>query len=128
MKHNSASITLFNEVIEKYNKLRQQPIIASSAYADLVKIVLNDKQSIFQNIYGYESGHKKDILSSLFSNRNYVYITDNFRDVQICKEIRIPVIATCLGYESKEKIIKETPDYLANNFIELSQILNELKF
>ena len=128
MRHNSASITLFDEVIEIYNKLRQQPIIVSSSYADLVKIVLNDRQAIFQNIYGYESGHKRDILSSLFSKTNFVYITDTFRDVQICKGIGIPVIATCWGYDSKEKIIKETPDFLANNFIELSQILYELKF
>ena len=58
--------------------------------------------------------------------RDFTYVTDTLRDIEICKEFEVPVIATCWGYDSKEKLESGKPDYIANDFKELENILTKL--
>lgn len=127
-RHYSSEIKPFTEVLEVYAKLSHKPMIVSSSYSDVIKIVVGDYQKNFESIYGYESGHKKDILQRLKNENEIIYVTDTFRDIVICKSINIPVIATTWGYDPIEKIKAENPDYIVNNFKELNELLSELNY
>lgn len=127
-RHYSSEIKLFIEVLEMYLNLSQKPLIVSSSYSDTIKTVLGGYQKNFGGIYGYESGHKRDILKRIKNERQFVYVTDTYRDVVICKSIGIPVIATTWGYDPIDKIRAENPDYLVKNFMELNELLIELNY
>ncbi len=127
-RHNSNKIKLFAEVLEIYSILYKKPLIVSSSYSDAIKIVLGDYQNVFDGIYGFELGHKKDILQKLKDEYEIMYITDTFRDVFICKNLNIPVIATTWGYDPAEKIKAENPNYIVSNFNELNKLLFKLNY
>jgi phosphoglycolate phosphatase-like HAD superfamily hydrolase len=127
-RHNSKEIKLFVEVLELYSNLSQKPLIVSSSYADVIKKVLGDYEDNFECIYGYESGHKLDILRNLTEKYQFIYVTDTYRDIIICKSLGIPVIATCWGYDSLERMEVEKPDYIVKNYNELNSILTKLNF
>ena len=127
-RHYSNEIKPFTEVLEVYSNLSHKAMIVSSSYADVIITVVGDYQKNFERIYGYESGHKKDILQRLKSENEIMYVTDTFRDIVICKSINIPVIATTWGYDPIEKIKGESPDYIANNVVELNELLSELNY
>ncbi|MDR3596506.1 HAD hydrolase-like protein [Clostridium sp.] len=123
LRHSSSEIGLFIEVLDIYSKLYKKPLIVSSTYTDTIKSILGKSQILFDRIYGYNNGHKEDILQNIQMTHEITYITDTVRDIIICKGIGIPVIATCWGYDSIEKIREEKPDYLAKNYNELKDIL-----
>lgn len=127
-RHYSSEIKPFSEVLKVYSKLSRKPLIVSSAYSDVIKTVLGDYQNLFESIYGYDSGYKKDTLQRLKSEYEIIYVTDTFRDIVICKNFNIPVIATTWGYDPIEKIIAKEPDYLVNNCEELNGLLFELGY
>lgn len=128
VRYHSDKINLFAGVTETYSKLSSKPIIVSSTYADVIKNVLENFANKFEFIYGYESGHKKEIFKKLVEEYEFTYVTDTLRDIEICKAFGIPVIATCWGYDSKEKLESGKPDYIANDFSELENILTKLNF
>jgi phosphoglycolate phosphatase-like HAD superfamily hydrolase len=127
IRHNSSEIGLFQKVINIYKRLKVRPYIVSSSYSDIIHSVLKDESSLFASILGLEKGHKRDILNGLKADINIIYVTDTFRDVRICNELQIPVIATIWGYDSLEKIVPDKPTYIAKNDGELLQLLTELK-
>ena len=122
-RHSSNKIGLFTEVIEIYSNLNRKPVIVSSSYSDVIKRVLGNYQKLFDGIYGYDNGHKIEILQKLKDKHRYTYITDTARDIIICRNIGVPVIATCWGYDSIEKIKVEKPDFLIRNFKELNEFM-----
>jgi len=122
-RHRANEIALFPKVLEVYSCLTEKPLLVTSSYADAVRTALKEDQKCFQAVYGYESGHKKDILLQLKSKYDLIYVTDSSRDVAICKEIGVPVIATCWGYDPIENLKKKEPDYLITDLKELSALL-----
>ena len=91
---NSDKINLFKSVAETYSKLRTKLLIVSSSYLDVIRKVLGKYENDFKFIYGYESGHKKIIFEKLVEQYDFTYVTDTLRDIEICNEFKVPVIAT----------------------------------
>lgn len=125
-RHKLTEIKLFEEVLKIYSDLNHKPLIVSSSYSDVIKAVLGDSQIYFNGIYGYELGHKRDILKRLKTEFECTYVTDTFRDIMICKNLSIPVIATTWGYDSIDKLKEFKPDYIATNYKELDELLQKL--
>ena len=56
-----------------------------------------------------------------------IYVGDEVRDIQACKKIGVKIIAVSWGYNSKEILDREKPDYLVNKPIEIPKILKNIK-
>ncbi len=126
IRYEYQQIALFDEVLNLYRQLKQPPIIVSSSNASLVLRVLQEHHALFASIHGYEKGHKREILRSMKESFDLYYITDTFRDVKICKDLGIPAIATCWGYDTKKLIQEYHPDFFAEDFAALKEILESL--
>jgi phosphoglycolate phosphatase-like HAD superfamily hydrolase len=127
-RHNLNEIKLFDEVLKIYSDLDQKPIIVSSSYSDVIKTVLGDSQKYFDGVYGYELGRKREILQRFKLNFEFIYVIDTFRDITICKDLNIPVIATTWGYDPIDKLKDNNPDYIVTNYSELTELFEKLNF
>ena len=66
----------------------------------------------------------KEILEKYqLTSSEVIYIGDKVEDIQACKKTRIKMIAVSWGYNSKEALKKENPDYLIDRPEELLKIL-----
>jgi phosphoglycolate phosphatase len=126
MRSNATDITLFTNVLNVYAQLKAKPIVVSSAYSGTVKNALDKYSENFEAIYGCDTNHKEQMLADLKKDFDFIYVTDTKTDIARCKEVAIPVIATTWGYDSLETLMKANPDFIANDFNELKQILKTL--
>ena len=53
-----------------------------------------------------------------------IYIGDEVRDIKSAKKAGIPIAAVTFGFNSKEALEKESPDYLCDTPAELVKILS----
>jgi len=125
MRHSSNQIHCFDEVVEIYKKLKPKKTIVTSAFASGIREILGENAKDFPNILGRESGRKSEILKGLVTG-NEIYVTDSVRDIYICKEIGMPVIATGWGYDEAEHLNAQTPDFFVNNPNELNSLFYKL--
>ncbi len=63
-------------------------------------------------------------------NNEVIYVGDEDRDIIASKKVKIKTIAVTWGFNSKNKLIKENPDYLVDSPIQITkQILKkELRY
>lgn len=55
-----------------------------------------------------------------------IYVGDEVRDIQACKKIGVKIIAVSWGYNSKEILDLEKPDYLVNKPHEIVDVLQKI--
>ena len=128
IRYHFSEISLFHRVAEIYYRLRNKPTIVSSSYADAIEKVLGDFSNSFEFIYGYESGHKKEILIKLAEKYDFIYVTDTLRDIEICTALNVPVIAVTWGYDPMEKLVLGNPTYLISDYRDFEKLLGKLNF
>lgn len=81
--------------------------------------------SIKQIVYGKSSVIKEFLNKNNLDKNNVLYISDEVRDIQACKKVGIKMLAVTWGYNSKELLAKEQPDYLVDEPVEILKILQK---
>ena len=54
-----------------------------------------------------------------------LYVGDSIVDIKTAKAINIPVVALTYGFNDKEDLVKEEPEYLIDEFIPLLEIIKQ---
>lgn len=126
MRRYASDIPLFGEVIRVYKRLVEKPLICSSSYEGTITAALGAEQQVFGNIYGCDQRPKEANLDMLQKQRDFIYVTDTKTDVERCRAIGVPVVATTWGYDSVDVLHASKPDYLVHTPMELQQLFKEL--
>jgi len=107
-------------------------IMSSNSITNINALFKKENIVAFDNIYTSANIFGKDMGINLFLNRNrlkndqVIYIGDECRDIVACKKNNVKVIAVAWGYDSKERLAKEKPDYIVSSPSEITGIINSL--
>ncbi len=110
-------------------------VISNSRGDFLNKFISKLKISgLFSGVYGAEEFDTKDgMLSMLFEDMGImsdeaIYVGDRFSDIRFAKKagcISVAIYNEC-SWSTLEKIEKENPDFIINNFYELEKLIKKL--
>ena len=116
---------VLNKLKKKYNLI----ILSSNSKENIEKFLeRNNLQGIFHFIYsdstifGKKAKLRKLCKKHKLLKEEVIYVGDEVRDVEACKKAGIPIIAVTWGYNSKNFLKKEKPDYLVSSPKELEKI------
>lgn len=76
-----------------------------------------------KKIFGKDKTISKIIKEMRLDPSNVYFVGDEVRDIEAGKKARIKTIAVSWGYNTKEALVKETPDYLIDSPDELAKII-----
>lgn len=119
-------IKVNKEIIKIYSRLKSRPIIVSSSFSSAIKKILGNRIEIFSRIYGYENGKKRTLLEKLAKKGSIIYVTDTYRDLDLCNTIGINSVATTWGYDDVNLLTKHKPTYVVNSKQEFIKLLDSL--
>ncbi|MCH7567834.1 MAG: HAD-IA family hydrolase [Nanoarchaeota archaeon] len=118
------------DVLNKLNKHYSLSILSSNSKENIEKFLeRNSLKNVFQFIYsdstifGKSTKLRKLCRKHKISKDEIIYVGDEVRDIKACKKTKITIIAVTWGYNAKEFLKKESPDYLINSPKELEKIL-----
>ncbi len=107
-------------------------ILTSNLKETVEKFLIKNKLLVFDQIV-YEPGifRKSKSLKKILHDRNLnttdvVYFGDEVRDIDFCRESEIMIIAVTWGFNKKEVLVKNKPDFLAEKPSEIKKILKSL--
>ena len=123
---------------ESLRRLKNQGIILgilTSNSEENVKAFLqkNDMKDLFSFVYSERTLFGKDKALNRFMKRNnlipeqVIYVGDETRDIEASKKINIKVVAVSWGFNSKQALAKQNPDFLINKPSELVDLIGSLK-
>lgn len=74
---------------------------------------------------------KPKLLRSFLKKNNLkksdvIYIGDEIRDIEACREVRIPIISVTWGFNKEEALKKHRPDYLVRKPQSIAKIIEQL--
>lgn len=75
------------------------------------------------NLFGKDKSLKKIVEDNHLSLDETIYVGDEVRDIDACKEVGMKMIAVTWGFNSKEILKKSNPDYLVNSPKEILKIV-----
>ena len=123
-------------VLKELSKIYQLGILSSNSQLNLTSFIAkNNWNQYFSFIFSNSSLFGKHIsLSKLFKERKIekdevIYVGDEERDVKAAKKIMILVVGVLWGYESKEILGRQHPDFIAkqpSDLIKIVQKINEV--
>ena len=126
-------IKLFPGIIELLSNLKDNykiGIVSSNSKENIIDTLqIYNIQHLFEFIYSESSFFGKHlVLKKMCSKYNInpfgtIYIGDEDRDIVAAKKVHIKNIAVTWGFNSKEKLSKENPDYLVDLPIEILEII-----
>ena len=132
----SKDVKLFPGMVDLLNTLKKDykiGILSSNS-----KEIINDKlreyniEDLFEFVYSESSLFGKHfVLERMCSKHNInpldvVYVGDEDRDIVAAKKAKIKTIAVTWGFNSKEKLSREKPDYLVDSPIQILEALQDL--
>ena len=132
----SEDIKLFPGIVDLLNTLKKDykiGILSSNS-----KEIINDKlreyniEDLFEFVYSESSLFGKHlVLERMCSKHNInplevVYVGDEDRDIIAAKKAKIKTIAVTWGFNSKERLSREKPDYLVDSPVEIIEALQEM--
>ncbi|TPQ50983.1 hypothetical protein C2U72_10640 [Prosthecomicrobium hirschii] len=124
MRHHARDFELFEDAIAVVAKIGVPRILVTAALADGVVTRLGSATRLFDEIVGFESGRKPDLLAQR-AGKLGVYVTDAVSDIETCKALALPVIACTWGtYDNPKMLAAARPDAVANNAAELISAIN----
>ena len=62
-------------------------------------------------------------VNLIFSKSNVYFVGDEVRDIEAGKKTRIKTIAVSWGYNTKDALARERPDYLIDSPLDLKTIV-----
>jgi phosphoglycolate phosphatase len=106
-------------------------ILTSNAKENVELFLKNNNIEIFSYIYSDSSMFGKAGVINKFLKQNAVpkgnvfYIGDEIRDIEACKKAGIKIIAVTWGFNTKEGLRKNHPDYLIDTPNDLLSLLQD---
>ena len=135
---NSKEIKLFPGIVELLNQLKKDYKIGivSSNSQEIINDTLREYglDDLFEFVYSESSLFGKHLVLKKMCSKykidplDVIYVGDEDRDIVAAKKANIKTIAVTWGFNSKEKLSRENPDYLVDSpmeFLEVLQNLNE---
>lgn len=133
---NSKEIKLFPGIVDLLNQLKKDykiGIVSSNSqeiiYDTLREYELDD---LFEFVYSESSLFGKHLVLKKMCSKykidplDVIYVGDEDRDIVAAKKANIKTIAVTWGFNSKEKLSRETPDYLVDSPMEFLEVLQNL--
>lgn len=133
---NSKEIKLFPGIVELLNQLKKDykiGIVSSNSqeiiYDTLREYELDD---LFEFVYSESSLFGKHLVLKKMCSKykidpdDVMYVRDEDRDIVAAKKANIKTIAVTWGFNSREKLSRETPDYLVDSPMEFLEVLQNL--
>ncbi len=133
---NSKEIKLFPGIVELLNQLKKDykiGIVSSNSqeiiYDTLREYELDD---LFEFVYSESSLFGKHLVLKKMCSKykidpdDVMYVGDEDRDIVAAKKANIKTIAVTWGFNSREKLSRETPDYLVDSPMEFLEVLQNL--
>ncbi|MDQ2086477.1 HAD-IA family hydrolase [Herbivorax sp. ANBcel31] len=135
-KHFFSNVNAFEDMKEVISILKSENYnlnIISSNSEDTIKEVLKRNEiDEFNSIHSSKNLFGKHLTINAFIKKNnlkkedVIYIGDEQRDITACKKSGVSIIAVTWGYDSKELLENNKPDYLANTPKELISIIHKV--
>lgn len=121
------------EVLHKLKKSGyDMGILTSNGEENVRRFMRQHKMDIFTYIYSDSSMFGKDkVLRKFLKNHalkkeQVLYVGDEIRDIQACKNVGIPIVAVTWGFNSKTGLVKHTPDFLIDEPQELLKVVSSV--
>jgi phosphoglycolate phosphatase len=132
-KNHLANYNLFDGIEEVLHKLNENGFklgIVSSNSKDLItEFLKTNKLDFFESILSSKNIFGKHITINNYlkkfnlSSNEVIYVGDEIRDTISCKKINVPIISVTWGYDAKELLEKESPNYLVSKPDEIIKII-----
>lgn len=127
MCHFAYRVHPFASVLDLVGDLTVPSRIITSALGVGIKVALGSAAGRFVSISGREGGTKgSHLLAAPGGLDSYVYVTDSPRDVDLCRNIGLSVIAVGWGYYRLPALETARPDYMAPDVASLRGIFADL--
>lgn len=133
----SKDLKLFSNIIELLNILKNNYKIGivSSNSKDIINDTLKEynMEDLFEFVYSESSVFGKHTVLKRMCNKhnidplNVMYVGDEDRDIIAAKKVKIKTIAVTWGFNSREKLSKENPDYLVDEPMQILKVLQDLQ-
>jgi phosphoglycolate phosphatase len=114
-------------------KTEKKLIIVSSNHKKIIKKFLEkEKLDVFIKVFGGAAlfGKSATIIKALkkmnIDPKNAIYIGDEVRDVQACKEINLDIISVSWGYDDISLLQQEDSKLIANNVNEMMDLIKAI--
>lgn len=76
------------------------------------------------NLFGKSRALKNLLSKHKFKPKDVIYVGDEVRDIEACKQISVDIISVTYGFNKKETLKEHNPTYLVNKPEEILDILN----
>ena len=134
---NSKNIKLFPGIIDVLSNLTANNyklgILSSNSKENIIDTLKKHHiENLFEFVYSDSSLFGKHlVLKKMCRIHNInpldvIYIGDEDRDIVAAKKVKIKNIAVTWGFNSKEKLCKALPDYLADNPMQILEIIYQI--
>ncbi|MDT8860184.1 HAD-IA family hydrolase [Alkalihalobacillus sp. MEB130] len=118
------------ELLDSLEKKGYNIAIISSNSEDVIKDVLRRNQvrnisTIISSslVFGKDKLMRKFLHDHRLGAREVIYVGDEQRDILACKSAGVKIIWVSWGYDAKELIQKEKPDYLVDSPEEILDVV-----
>ena len=108
---------------------RNLGIITSNTEENVTQFLVKNKIDFFdfihtgKNVFGKSHVINKILKQYSFAKNDVCYVCDEVRDVEAARKSGISSIAVTWGYNSKDALLKENPDFMVDTPEELRDIL-----
>ena len=135
-KEHVNSVKPFPGVIEAFEDIRARGIslsVLSSNRGNIIrKFLAAHGITVFDDVYGSAGIFGKSrmirriIRAEKLREDEVVYIGDEHRDIEACRECGVRIIAVTWGYDARELLVKENPDFLADSPADIVRIITSI--
>lgn len=120
-------------LIELENLGHKLVIISSNSKSNILAFLEhNNLENIFYYIYSGTTVFGKDkVINKFIKQENInvadvIYVGDETRDIESAKKSKVVAIAVSWGFNTKEALVKENPDFLIEQPQELISVVEKL--
>ncbi|HKM44778.1 MAG TPA: HAD-IA family hydrolase [Dysgonamonadaceae bacterium] len=130
---NNKDIKLFPGIIDLLTNLKKNyklGILSSNSRENIIATLKEHKiDNLFEFVYSGSSIFGKHLVLKKMCSKQQInpheviYVGDEERDIIASKKARIKNIAVTWGFNSKEKLSKEKPDYIVDSPMQIIEIV-----
>jgi len=121
-------------LVELKGEVDRVGMISSNSKENIVAFLeMNGLQELFDFIYtGATLFGKSKVIKELLKQEKFkpeesVYVGDETRDIEAARRSRVKVIAVSWGFNSKEVLAAQNPDFLVHQPSELIEVIKSLQ-
>lgn len=130
---NSKDIKLFPGIVDLLNNLKNNyniGIVSSNSKENIIDTLkIHNIESLFEFVYSDSSVFGKHLVLKKMCSKykinplEVIYVGDEDRDIIAAKKIKIKTIAVTWGFNSKEKLSRENPDFMVDSPMQILEIV-----